>query len=104
VDDIKIVIDQNLEGKLHKFSEVEAKSLEIAQAIADKARELAPVVTGRYRDGIIVQKPNDKGTARVLATDQKSSWVEFGTAHGMEPHFTMRSAVEALGLKFKKGR
>lgn len=105
MDDIDVNIVQDLEGKLHKFSVVEAKSLEIAEAIASRARDLAPVDSGAYRDGIVVDKPNSKGVARVVATDQKSSWVEFGNRDGSQPaQFVMRSAVESLGLKFKKGR
>jgi len=104
VDDIKIELNQDLEGKLHSFSEVKAHSLKIAEAIAERARELAPVDSGQYRDGIVVNKPNEKGVARVLATDQKSAWVEFGNRDGSQPaQFVMRSAVESLGLKWKKG-
>lgn len=94
-----------LEKELHKFPVVTTNTEEAARAIAEAARSLAPVDTGAYRDGIIVQSPSPKGVARVLATDQKSSWVEFGTGSaGHEGQYVLRSAVETVGLKFKKGR
>jgi Bacteriophage HK97-gp10, putative tail-component len=103
MDITKIELDSNLESKLHEFSWVTASTAEVANAIAERARELAPVETGRYRDGIVVDSPNGKGVARVHATDQKSSWVEFGT-HDHPAQFILRTAVESLGLKFKKGK
>jgi Bacteriophage HK97-gp10, putative tail-component len=90
-----------LDKELHKFPAVSTNVDEAAEAIAARAREMAPVVTGRYRDGIVVNKANGKGVARVAATDQKSSWVEFGTATE-PPQFVMRQAVESLGYQFKK--
>jgi HK97 gp10 family phage protein len=96
------ILNPQLEKELHKFPAVSTNVDEAAQAIASRARDMAPVETGAYRDGIVVQKSNGKGVARVAATDQKSSWIEFGTS--TEPaQFVMRQAVESLGLSFKKG-
>lgn len=101
--EVEVTLDSNLESKLHTFPAVKAGSRAAAVAIADRAREMAPVMDGNYQAGIIVNPPNEKGVARVLATDQKSSWVEFGTAT-MQGHFTIRSAAESLGYRFiKKG-
>ena len=76
-------------------------AMEIATAIAAEARATAPVVTGNYRDGIVVQAT--KHGARVLASDQKSTWVEFGIpSRGVAPQFVLRNAAESLGYKFKK--
>jgi hypothetical protein len=92
-----------LEKELHTLPEILTDTYEVAEAIAERARELAPVDTGRYRDGIYAQKPSPKGVARVLASDQKSSWVEFGNGH-QPAQYVMRTAVESLGLEFKKGK
>lgn len=98
--DENITLNTNLEKELHQHPSVTAGSRAVAVAIADRAREMAPVQSGSYRDGIIVDPPNAKGVARVHATDNKSSWVEFGTS--TQPgQFTIRNAVESLGYKFK---
>jgi hypothetical protein len=94
----------DLERELHKFPDVVASTDDVANEIAERARDLAPVESGAYRDGIIVQKSSPKGVARVLATDQKSAWIEFGNGRSIHAQFVMRTAVESLGLKFKKGR
>ena len=96
----KIEIKSNLDNELKKFPFVSSKAEGIAMAIAERARSMAPVETGAYQAGIVVQKANDKGTVRVFASDQKSSWVEFGSRH-IPGQFIMRSAAESLGLKFK---
>jgi hypothetical protein len=101
-ESIEFTPNPNLEKELHTFPAVTTSAFEAAEAIAARAREIAPVDTGRYRDGIIAQKPNPKGVARVAATDQKSSWVEFGSER-QPAQFVMRTAVESLGFKFKKG-
>jgi hypothetical protein len=102
----KIELNPNLEDELKKFPLLQTSTFEVAKAIAERARSLAPVMTGRYRDGIEAQPPNAKGTSRVYASDQKSSWIEFGNRDGLQaPQFVMRNAVESLGLKFsKRGR
>ena len=71
----------------------------MAGKIAALAKAIAPVLTGRYRDGIKVEK-TELG-ARVIATDNKSAWVEFGVpSRNQEAHFVFRRAAEAVGLKF----
>lgn len=98
--DEHVELNQNLEKELHKFPAVTAGSRAVAVAIADRAREMAPVQSGAYQAGIIVDPPNSKGVARVHSTDNKSSWIEFGTS--TQPgQFVIRNAVESLGYKFK---
>ena len=66
--------------------------LKVAKAIAERAKSLAPVVEGNYRDGIIVQRTPHG--ARVFASDQKSSWVEFGIPSQNQPaQFVLRRAA-----------
>jgi hypothetical protein len=101
--DVEVTLNSNLEKELHQHPAVSSSARASVVAIADRARAMAPVQTGAYRDGIIVNAPNAKGVARVVATDQKSTWVEFGTA-SQPGQFIVRSAAESLGFKFvKKG-
>ena len=103
MDDIELHIDPELEMNLHKMPAIEVAAFEAATKIADRARDTAPVVTGRYKAGIKVER--FRGGARVLATDQKSSWVEFGNPKKHIPaQFILRNAAASLGFKFKKGR
>lgn len=97
----KIEIKSNLNQELKKFPFVTSKTEGIVMAIAERAREMAPVESGAYRDGIQINRVNDKGVARVVATDQKSSWIEFGNVH-QPGYFVIRSAAESLGLTFSK--
>ena len=74
-------------------------ALVMAEKIAALAKAIAPVDTGRYRDGIKAEK-TFLG-ARVIATDNKSTWVEFGIPSRQHPaQFVLRRAAEAVGLKF----
>lgn len=100
---IKFTPNPELEKLLHTHPSVSEATDAAAEAIAERARELAPVDSGAYRDSIVAQKPSPKGVARVAATDPKAAWIEFGNSH--EPaRFVLRNAVSGLGLKFKKGK
>lgn len=102
-DGVDIEIDADINDRLRTFPEIVAQTKEIADAVAERARDMAPVDTGMYRDGIIVE-PMGRGLPtgyRVAATDQKSSWVEFGNSH-QPAQWIVRNAAESLGLKFKK--
>lgn len=106
MDDIEFIPNPQLEKDLHTFKPVTESTEKAANVIAAAARELAPVDTGAYRDSITVDKPSQKnGVARVVATDQKSSWIEFGNHHtNQPPQYVLRTAVEMTGHKFKKGK
>ena len=102
---LNIVLNPNLERDLHKIPEVSTKVQAAAEAIAERARELAPVDTGRYRASIKVQKSNKSGSNlwRVFASDEKAFWVEFGVpSRGIAGQFVFRRAVESLGLHWTK--
>ena len=95
-------LDPDLDEKLKGMIAEGGKPLEIAQAIAAAARADAPVVSGAYAAGISAMKTPHG--ARVLASDNKSSWIEFGIpSQNQPPQFILRRAVDSLGLKFKKG-
>jgi hypothetical protein len=100
MSDDQVTIHGDFSEKLHQFPVVQAGTRAIAVAIAERAREMAPVESGDYKNGIVVDPPNKKGVARVYSQDPKSSWIEFGTSQ--QPGlFVIRSATESLGYKFK---
>lgn len=76
-----------------------------AEAGAEKARQIAPVDTGDYRNGITGQAGIDNFTAigRISAADWKSGFIEFGT-YKWPAHATLRLGAEASGLRVKGGR
>lgn len=97
-----INLDPDLDAKLADMIAKGDKPIEVAEAIASAARADAPVESGLYRDGITAQKTPHG--ARVIASDNKSSWIEFGIpSQNQPPQFVLRRAVDSLGLKFKKG-
>lgn len=53
-------------------------AVDVAEAIAARARDFAPVRTGAYRDGIHVERDGDE--VRVVADAPHSAIVEVGTA------------------------
>jgi hypothetical protein len=97
----RITINADLDTEVMMFVARGDTALQVAEKLASLARNMAPVDTGRYRDGIIAQKtPNG---ARVYASDNKSSWIEFGRPlHNVEPQFILRRCADILGLKFMK--
>lgn len=98
---IHIDLVGNLDELIAKLPEVKTSSRDAAQAIASAARSIAPVDEGNYVEGVVTQD-TPSGT-RVLATDQKSAWIEFGIpSRGIPARFVLRRAVEAVGLSFKK--
>ena len=101
MEDFHVEIDGDIDDKVRKFPEVHASAKEAVDIIANAARDIAPVVLGDYKAGIVTQET--KSGWRVLAADQKSAWVEFGIpSHNQPPQFVLRRAVEASGFKFKK--
>jgi len=95
-------LDPDLDAKVNKMIAEGGKPLEVAEAIASAARADAPVESGLYRDGISAKKTPHG--ARVIASDNKSSWIEFGIpSRNQPPQFILRRAVDSLGLKFWKG-
>lgn len=104
-EDAVISLDPHLQEKLHTFPTVSTNTQKAAEQIAEMAKDLSMehYLTGRYREGIIVNKPTleSRGVARVLATDQKSSWMEFGN-YQHPGYMILRNAVELCGYSFKK--
>jgi hypothetical protein len=101
-DQESVDIDPDLDAKVNKMIAEGGAPLEVAEKIAAAARANAPVLSGAYRDGISAAKTPHG--ARVVASDEKSSWVEFGIpSQGQPAQFNLRRAVDAMGYKFSKG-
>lgn len=66
-----------------------------AQDIADRAKSIAPEDEGNYIDGI--KGPKDSGgvPGKVIATDFKSHWIEWGSANN-ETYAPLRRAAEQI--------
>lgn len=102
-NDISVNIPDDLDLQVAKMPELKTLAVDEAKEVAAAARAAAPVDTGNYAAGIVVQET--KFGAIVLATDQKSGWIEFGIpSRGIPARFILRRAVEAVGLKFRKRR
>lgn len=85
-------IDRYL-GQAQSISMAEQRS--VAHDIADAARRLAPVDTGRLRDGIIVLE--SANTTEIASTAPYSLFQEFGTVnHPAQPF--LRPAFHAFSL------
>lgn len=101
MDELRVDVDSDIDQKIDGHPLLILGSHEAAEKIADIARDTAPVVSGDYKAGIIVQ--DTRRGARVFASDYKSAWVEFGVPSKGEPaQFNLRRAAEAAGFKFKK--
>lgn len=86
-------IEAALEGSQAMLGVVEAK----AEAGAEAARGIAPVLSGDYRDGIEAEAGFVGGLAvgRINGHDFKSHWVEFGTS-SMAAQGVLRRALDSL--------
>lgn len=74
-----------------------------ADEVVKAAKDIAPVSSGDYRDGLDAESGLDKGgmVGRVNANDWKSGFIEFGTS--TTPTFAvLRRAIDQVGLKFKR--
>lgn len=92
---------EGFEEEVGKLPEIDTSAREAAEKIAAMAQDMAPVVSGDYKAGIIVQKT--KSGYRVFASDPKSAWIEFGVPSDNEPaKFVLRRATEAAGYSFAK--
>jgi len=90
--DIAAQIEAQVRESVEARAEVIAELDRTAKEIQKVARSFAPVRTGRYGAGIKVRKrPDENGlpVRRVVATDFKSHWIEYGTG---EPGPTKASA------------
>lgn len=84
----------------------------VLQAVGEKIVEAArasfesephPFSTGAYLESIEVQDGDVPGSKRVIATDWKSNWVEFGTEHS--PAFApLRRGADSVGVVLVGGK
>jgi hypothetical protein len=102
-DEIEVALHYDIDVKVAKMPEVQKSALDVAENVAQIARDTAPSVTGDYKAGIKAQQT--KSGARVFASDYKSAWIEFGAPNRNQPaRWILRRAAESAGLKFKKRR
>ena len=74
--------------------------MEIAEELADRARNLAPVDSGEYQDSIRAEKT--KAGARIFSDVYYSTFIEFGAPNwNIAPQYVFRRAAESLGLSFR---
>lgn len=93
-------IDHDLETRIRMLPQVQLRLIEVANQIKRVAQAIAPFKTGHYRDGIEVQVFAGDGKVKVVATDFKSNWIEFGTIH-QPPRAPLRIAVAMSGYVLK---
>lgn len=72
----KVTINQRLPDLVHRWCR--GRALALAGEIAEAAKALAPVRTGRLRDSITVEASEPGAEVQALAP--YSGWVEYGTA------------------------
>lgn len=94
--------NKNIGNLLQKDEKILAPLEDKVKAAAEIARGLAPVMTGAYRDSIQADQvlDGDKLVNRLIATDFKAHWVEFGTSR-MPAQAVLRRAMEAAGLAIR---
>jgi hypothetical protein len=71
--------------------EVTDAKVRLAEQIRDYWREVSPELTGEYKDSIEVQVDSD--VVKVVATDEKASYIEFGTSD--TPEHAPRAKTQA---------
>lgn len=91
--------DLHITQNLNKHRMIGKPLKEKVEEAAQIAREIAPVKTGAYRDGILTDQvlTDGKWITRLVGSDFKSGWIEFGTKR-MPAFATLRTAMEAAGL------
>lgn len=98
---VRFVADPFVERKLESWPGLIPHLEDRVQAAESVAFAIAPVETGKYKEGITSDVGYDergKVLGRLLAKDWKSAWVEFGTEKA-QAHAVLRRAMEAIGLR-----
>ena len=91
----------NLSRELEQSADMRSAMVRAAEVAADESRRIAPVDTRQYRDSIRVEVTPDG--ARVVADDEASVYIEFGTED--TPTFApLRRGAEAAGLHLRAKR
>ena len=81
--DVKVNFNKSYFDQIMKQSGVAVLTKKVADSVANTARVSAPVDTGRYRDGIAVERHDSKYRAvyRVEGHDRKTLLVEMKTGN-----------------------
>lgn len=103
---MRFVPNRACESQLERTAEMVATMQVRAEDAADECRAIAPVGhTGNYKDSIegVAGLSGGKAKGRVVASDFKAGWLEFGT-YKMQAFATLRRGVEAAGFGVKSSR
>lgn len=93
-------LDPKLDVRLSDRIGQSAAPMEIAEELADRARNLAPVDSGEYQNSIRAEKT--KNGARIISDVYYSTFIEFGAPNwNIAPQYVFRRAAESLGLTFR---
>jgi hypothetical protein len=99
--DVKVTIYPDFEKSLKTSTDLVSACEEAASEIANVARGMAPVATGRY--AALIRSERFRSGARVVADAPEASFVEFGSpTQGRPGRWVFRRAAESLGFKFRK--
>jgi hypothetical protein len=104
-EQIKLDLVPDIIEIIESLPTVEDKVKAAAEEIAGRARSLVHNDSGAYSESIRVEKTNrsKSGLWRVIASDPKAFFVEFGgPARGIPAQYVMRRAAESLGLPWQK--
>lgn len=97
----RVRIDKTAEYKISTMPGLIPALEERIDMARDIAWIIAPIESGAYKESIETSVGyNEKAqvVGRLLATDWKAGWIEFGTV-GTLAHATLRRSMEAIGLK-----
>ena len=100
-EDVVVNLDPSLADKLMNMFEVKSAAMDAARKVASIAQGNAPHESGDYAGGIVAEETPHG--ARVVASDPKSAFIEFGVPGRNQPaRWILRNAAVAAGLKFTK--
>lgn len=101
----KAVIRPGLDKLLEYEPEIKEQLLAGAEVIAMSSKALAHAEaydTGDYERGIETYVGSEG--VRVIATDFKSHWIEWGTSTGFAARHVLRRAAQMIGFRVEGGR
>lgn len=97
----RVVLNRRLVPEVERTVAYRAYLHDKAGDVIENAKRVAPVRTGKYRDGLKVIEQGGKVYAS--GTDFKSGWIEFGTVN--TPVFApLRKGARAAGLRLDEAK
>ena len=100
-EDVVVNLEPGLAEKIMDMLGVRSAAMSAARKIASIAQGTAPHDSGDYAAGISAEETPHG--ARVVASDPKSAFIEFGVPGRNQPaRWILRNAAVSAGLKFTK--